>query len=44
MQTCPPLLPLEGKTGADVLRKLVEVGEAYYECADGKAALIRAVR
>jgi hypothetical protein len=44
MQPCLPLAPLEGKTGADVLRKLVEVGEAYAECADGKAALIRAVR
>jgi hypothetical protein len=31
-------------TGADVLRKLVEVGQAYNDCADGKAALIRAVR
>jgi hypothetical protein len=44
MQPCQQLAPLEGKTGADVLRKLVEVGEAYAECADGKAALIRAVR
>jgi hypothetical protein len=37
-------VPLEGKTGADVLRKLVEVGQAFNECADGKAALIKAVR
>lgn len=44
MQPCPPLLPLEGKTGADVLRKLVEIGQAYHDCADGKAALIEAVR
>jgi hypothetical protein len=44
MQPCPPLVPLEGKTGADVLRKLMEVGEAYAECSDGKAALIRAVQ
>jgi hypothetical protein len=44
LQPCPPLEPLEGKTGADVLRKLVEIGEAYNGCADGKAALIKAVR
>lgn len=44
MQACPPLQPLEGKTGADVLRKLVEVGQAYNDCADGKAALIRAAQ
>jgi hypothetical protein len=44
LQLCPSLAPLEGKTGADVLRKLLEVGEAYAECADGKAALICAVR
>jgi hypothetical protein len=31
-------------TGADVLRKLVEVGQAYNECSDSKAALIKAVR
>jgi hypothetical protein len=31
-------------TGADVLKKLVEVGQVYRECADGKDALIRAVR
>jgi hypothetical protein len=44
MQPCPPLEPLQGTTGADVLRKLVEVGQAYHECSDGKDALIRAVR
>jgi hypothetical protein len=44
MQPCPVLTPLEGKTGADLLQKLVEVGQAYNECADGKAALIRAVQ
>jgi hypothetical protein len=31
-------------TGADVLRKLVEVGKAYNACADGKKQLIEAVR
>jgi hypothetical protein len=36
--------PLEGKTGAEVLRKLVEVGQAYNECADAHTALIKAVR
>lgn len=44
MQPCPQLEPLQGTTGADVLRKLVEVGQAYNDCSDGKAALIRAVR
>jgi hypothetical protein len=44
MQPCPPLEPLQGTTGADVLRKLVEVGQGYNECADAHAALVRAVR
>jgi hypothetical protein len=44
MQPCPPLEPLQGTTGADVLRKLVEVGQAYNECSDDKAALIKAIR
>ena len=43
-QPCPPLAPLDGKTGADVLRKLVEVGRAYNECAAGKQALIDALQ
>lgn len=30
-------------TGADLTRKLIEVGQAYYDCADGKATLIQAV-
>ena len=41
---CPQLLPLEGMTGADVTRKLIEVGQAYYDCADSKAALIKAAQ
>lgn len=44
MQPCLRLVSLEDKTGADVLRKLMEVGEAYAECSDGKAALMRAVQ
>jgi hypothetical protein len=35
---------MDGKTGADVLRKLVEVGRLYHECRDGKQALIDAVK
>ena len=41
---CQSLTPLEGKTGADVVRKFVEVGEQYNECAKGKKALVEAVR
>ena len=44
MQTCPALTPLDGKTGADVVRKFVEVGKMYRECADGKQKLIDAVK
>ena len=43
-QPCPDLTPMAGKTGADVLRKIVEISQAYYECADAHAALIEAVR
>jgi hypothetical protein len=39
---CPKLLPLEGMTGLDLTRKLIEVGAAYYDCADSKQALIDA--
>lgn len=35
---------MAGKTGADHLRKIIEVSEAYYSCADAHAALIRAVQ
>jgi len=38
------LTPLDGKTGADVLRKFVEVGKLYSECRDGKQALIDVVK
>ncbi len=44
MQPCPALTPLEGKTGADVVRKFVEVGKMYGECAEGKRRLIDAVK
>lgn len=44
LQPCPPLSPLQGTTGADVLRKLVEVGEAYHDCAVSKDALIKAAQ
>lgn len=44
LQPCPPLSPLQGTTGADVLRKLVEVGEAYHDCASSKDALAKAAQ
>lgn len=44
LQPCPQLLPLKGMTGADLTRKLVEVGAAYYDCADSKGKLIQAVQ
>lgn len=40
---CPPLTPLEGKTGGHVLRKLVEVAALYHECADRHNALANVV-
>lgn len=44
LQPCPPLVPLEGISGADVLRKLVEVGQMYNDCVDSMGSLIEAVR
>jgi len=44
MQPCQALTPLEGKTGVDIVRKFVEVGKLYRECADGKQKLIDAVK
>jgi hypothetical protein len=44
LQPCPPLAPLDGISGADMLRKLVEVGRMYNDCADSMDALIEAVR
>lgn len=41
---CPPLDPLEGKTGEDLTKKLTEVGEQYNACKLGKKKLIEAVR
>lgn len=40
---CPPLTPLEGKTGGHVLRKLVEVAALYHECADRHNATVDVV-
>jgi hypothetical protein len=40
---CPNLTPLDGPSGASVLRKLVEVAEAYYECQRRHRALAEAV-
>lgn len=44
LNDCPAIPPLEGGTGADLLRKLVEVGEMYNICAKEKQALNEAVR
>ncbi len=44
VQECPPLTPLEGKTGAHVLRKLIEVGQQYNECRAIHGALVKAVQ
>lgn len=41
---CLPLTPLEDGTGAAVLRKLVEVSGAYYDCAARHGSLSDAVR
>ncbi len=41
---CPPLSPLADGTGGAVLRKLIEVGQMYKDCADAKARLVEAVR
>lgn len=44
LNECKPLTPLEGKTGADVLHKFVEIGELYNLCAKEKEALNAAVK
>lgn len=41
---CPRLSPLDDGSGATVLRKLVEVSEAYYDCADKHEGLSKAVQ
>lgn len=40
---CPVLSPLEGKTGAALVRKLLEVSELYYDCRDKHRRLKEAV-
>lgn len=44
IQPCPPLTDLEDAKGGTVLRKLIEVAEMYYDCAQSKQALIDAVQ
>ena len=41
---CPVLSPLAEGTGAAVLRKMIEVSDAYYDCAARHRALVNAVR
>ena len=43
-QACQPLNPLTDGRAATVLRKLVEIGQAYYDCAARHDALARAVQ
>lgn len=42
-QKCPPLTPLEGKTGGHMLRKLIEVSALYHECAQRHNATVDVV-
>lgn len=44
LQPCQPLNELDGVTGADVLKNITDNAAIYHACADGKAALIRAVK
>jgi hypothetical protein len=41
---CPPLTPLDDGTGAKVLRKVLEVSKAYYDCANKHEGLANAVK
>ena len=41
---CPPLSPLVDGSAGSVLRKFVEVSEAYYDCAAKHRELVKAVR
>lgn len=43
MAACPNLVPLDKAEGAQVLRKLIEVSEMYYECQRRHEALAHAV-
>lgn len=44
MARCPDLTPLDDAQAATVLRKVVEVSEAYYACQRRHDALIEAVK
>lgn len=41
---CPELSPLDDKTGAGLLAKLIEVSEQYYQCKARHRGLSEAVR
>lgn len=43
-EACPPLEALSGTTGAEVLKKMIEVSEQYYDCADKHKRLTEAVK
>lgn len=44
IQPCQDLTPLDDGAGASVLRKLVEVSDAYYVCAVRHAQLVKAIQ
>ena len=43
-EQCPALTVLTDPSGGAVLRKLVEVSDAYYDCAARHRRLVEAVR
>ena len=44
VEPCPPLSPLADGTGAAVLRKLIEVGDAYADCSARHRRMVEATR
>lgn len=44
VEECPPLRPLTGNTGRDLLNKLIEVGEDYNDCASRHKRLVEAIK
>ncbi len=44
MQPCTHLNKLDGLTGKQLIQNIVSNAELYHNCADGKAALIEAIK
>ena len=44
MQKCPELFKLEGMSGEHLIKNITLNAKVYHDCADGKAALIEAVK